>query len=63
MANDWIPVSERLPKVDAECIISLDKFIDFAIYTGEDFHAEWCDYELTEVTAWMPKPKPFRGDE
>lgn len=61
--SSWIPVAERLPEVDAQCIISLDAFIDFATFTGEDFHAEWCDYYLTEVTAWVPEPEPYRGDK
>ena len=63
MASAWVPISVRLPKVDAKCIVSLDTFIDFATFTGENFHAEWCDYYLTEVTAWMPQPKLYRGDE
>ena len=41
----------------------LDEFIDFATFTGEDFRAEWCSYDLTEVTAWMPKPVPYRVGE
>ena len=66
MNSAWIPVSERMPEVDAECIISLNKFIELATFTGEDFHAEWRDYEIADVKAWMPMPesfKPYKGGE
>lgn len=63
MNSVWIPVSERLPKVDAECIISLDNSIELATFTGEDFHAEWYDYEIAEVKAWMPSPEPYKADK
>lgn len=56
----WIPVAERLPEVNSECIISLNKFIELATFTGEDFHAEWCDYEIADVKAWMPMPEPYK---
>lgn len=63
MNSTWISVSEGLPKVDAECIISLDNSIELATFTGEDFHAEWCDYEIAEVKAWMPSPEPYKADK
>ena len=56
----WIPVTERLPKDDAVCIIT--NGVSNAIgYRGKVFgwHLIWTDYLTeSEVTHWMPLPQP-----
>lgn len=62
--NGWIPVSERLPKLDkcgeAYVLVSMDdEFIATTTYTKDGFEL-WA--ESGEVTAWQPLPKPYRED-
>ena len=59
----WIPVIERLPKQNQTVIVT------------EDGEVKICTYELWygygygfygsrgKVTAWMPLPEPYRGEE
>lgn len=59
----WIPVTERLPKSNQIVLVT------------EDGEVKLCTYELWygygygfygsrgKVTAWMPLPEPYRGEE
>lgn len=64
----WIPVSERLPMQGTSVIISANVGRLFS-YVGEGWYDgyEWHDKDVFEtkkaVTAWMPMPEPYRGDE
>ena len=64
----WIPVSERLPdKADFYLTSSKSKqYPDdpYEVYTHISFYAcgEWACTNRT-VTAWMPLPESYRGDE
>ena len=73
----WIPVSER-PVIDGQYIVSLIDntgclFTDIAewsstfggrwraLFVDDDDYAEICD--INNVVAWMPLPKPYKGDK
>ena len=60
--NQWIPVSERLPKVDKYGDIGVlvhmdDGFISTATYDKNNGWELWAD--AGEVTHWMPLPLPL----
>lgn len=72
----WIPVSKRLPKKNMRCFVAVGKFnfrqiamysdlmgtIDHRIfYQGDYGHENFVD--ITQyVNAWMPFPKPYKGE-
>lgn len=67
--NEWIPVSERLPKV-ADCYavtrkIGSDLITDTCFFDGTDtWHNDnRINYErnnLIDIVAWMPLPESYR---
>lgn len=65
--NDWIPVSERLPKASGTYQVTC---MDGRIYrsTYAKFQCKLKRWELTgarsywKVIAWMPLPEPYKGD-
>lgn len=61
-AQQWIPVTERLP--DKECFV-LVTVNDGAIYTDLSlFRHDGRFIEHTgDVIAWQPLPEPWRGEE
>ncbi len=75
--NGWIPISERLPEKNMECLVTVGKFniteiatysdlmgiIDHRIfYKGEVGYHNFKD--ITKyVKAWMPLPKPYETQE
>ena len=69
----WIPVTERLPEVNTEVIMSFDVFKPTCVgrYEIDDkggaFYfinsKEPCMSWGYHVNAWMPLPKPYRADE
>ena len=66
-AQQWIPCSERLPKDDETVIVTRDNDI-IAIATfevGEVNNGWWLDFWYSEdnVKAWMPLPKPYKGEQ
>lgn len=61
----WVPISERLPKKSGWYLVSLKDAIEptacvlkFEIENGRF----WDGYDSYEVTAWMPKPTPYKGE-
>lgn len=74
--NKWIPVTERLPKVD-ENGYSDSVLVTIRVGYDDDAHnfvyiANWCEVgymrfwrigeEYAEdIVAWMPLPKPWKG--
>ena len=61
---EWIPCSERLPKVGVNVLVC---DIDNDIYLThmspyKSFYDEFCDY-IKNVKAWMPLPEPWKGEE
>lgn len=63
----WIPVTERLPEDEVNVFVTDDAGglatteID-CMFTREDTgEREWLTSQ--RVTAWMPRPKPYKGGE
>lgn len=53
-AQQWIPVTERLPKPYEHCL-----------WTTKDGRVIYhhCDGLFSNYTAWMPLPEPYKGEE
>ena len=72
MAQRWIPVSERLPE-DVEVgeqyptVIFCTKDATYAGFYEHCRDGNWWsddeDYIVDGVIAWMPLPKPYKGDQ
>ena len=59
----WIPVEERLPKLDEDgyayvMVCMDDEFVATTDYTRDEGFSLWA--EAGEVIAWMPLPEPYR---
>lgn len=63
----WIPCSERLPKVGQDVLFSVqDLFASEGCLRddGDWSQFRWQAIQKKEaVTAWMPLPEPWRGEE
>jgi hypothetical protein len=60
----WIPVSERLPEINDDVLISLEWGIDIGRYSGGEWCSEWINnYDDGNVYAWMPLPEPYEPQE
>ena len=72
--NNWIPCSERMPEEAYGCLVTV---MDCEAYSMEDFEIiypefvgwdgeTWNDGDGEEipfeVIAWMPLPKPYKGE-
>ncbi len=63
-ADRWIPCSERLPKENTEVLMSLEWGVDIGEYRNGEWHSEWINhYDDGNVLAWMPLPKPWKGED
>lgn len=61
----WIPVTERLPDVSKSvliCDIEGDVYLGHRTRTGS-YYPDFGDDRIKSVTAWMPRPKPYRVEE
>ena len=59
--NQWIPVSERLPKFREKVVTYHSDDDDYEInHIIDEEDGEWY---LHGVTAWMPLPEPYKGEE
>lgn len=57
-AQQWIPCSESLPEKDGYYLTTTCYRQVYADYWNEDH------FDRTEaVTAWMPLPEPYKGEE
>ena len=69
--DDWVPCSKGLPDI-GEDVLTTDIYGDVDIETltevprsdnviWEDEDGFYTDFE--DIIAWMPKPKPYKGDK
>ena len=64
--SGWIPVNEKLPRLNDLVIISTDSPYDimkvtWAVYGGDPVYDHiWSD---GTVKAWMPMPKPYKEED
>ena len=63
----WIPVTERLPEVGQDVMLSVGGMYSAEGCLRED--GDWTQFRWDAiqrkemVTAWMPLPEPWRGEE
>lgn len=60
--TEWIPCSERLPKVGQDVLFCGDKWTGegYMREDGDWFQFRWSAFwRKEEVIAWMPLPKPY----
>lgn len=61
--EEWIPVSERLPKKEQYVLVSTDmNYVATATFKGDYWESNF-DLDWEEVVAWMESPKPFEVKE
>ena len=63
-AQQWIPVSKKLPKETEEYLITCkdqdgDTYVKKTMYFPDE-ELWWGIYSSETVTAWMPVPEPYR---
>ena len=63
----WIPCSERLPEMGSTVLMQYTGgWMFVATYAVTPKRKYWAvlehDYALDEAIAWMPLPKPYKGD-
>lgn len=58
LKDEWIPVSERLPKYSGLYLISIDGFVTVANFIGTYFSSRGGN--RVEVDAWQSLPKPYK---
>lgn len=72
----WIPVSERLPEKNMECLVAVGKFnftqmaiysdlmgtIDHRIFYQGDYGKKNFENITQYVKAWMPLPEPYKAE-
>lgn len=62
LQDDWIPVSERLPKVGEYVLASVhDHCADFSIIVNK--YKEQAFWSEGRITAWQPLPEPYKGGD
>jgi len=63
--SKWIPVSERMPEKTGQYYVSGgDKVWICEFLIIPNFTCGWCnDASNPVVKAWMPLPKPYKGDK
>lgn len=69
--GEWIPVSERLPELDGEYLIT---YLTQGVYSKEDIlvvcisdydhdNGFWKSRKGKKVIAWQPLPKPYEAEK
>lgn len=61
----WIPVSERLPEINQDVILSLRSLdIEIGFRAGNEpyFYCHGCYIKPQNVLAWQPLPEPYKAE-
>lgn len=77
--SEWIPVSERLPQIGEQVFVTVEgcdngklfvRGVDMALFIKEkgyidgfDTVNDWIEYGEWRITAWMPVPSPWKGED
>jgi len=61
VANEWIPVTERLPECNGRYLVTNEAWGANEIEINVWEHGEW--YYNTKPIAWMSLPKPYKGEQ
>ena len=64
-ADQWIPCSERLPKLGQICLVTRANWfgkprLEIAGYWLDGWRIKGHN---TEISAWMPLPEPYKGEQ
>ena len=62
--QEWIPCSERLPKIGEKVLASTKKTVFTQVFKGyysEPKRWAWENNRVKEIEAWQPLPKPWKG--
>ena len=60
----WIPCSERLPKIGEKVLVSTKKTVFTQVYKGiysDPKRWAWENNSVKRIEAWQPLPKPWKG--
>ena len=62
--QEWIPCSERLPKIGQKVLASTKKTVFTQVFKG--YHSDpkrwaWENNRVKEIEAGQPLPKPWKG--
>jgi hypothetical protein len=61
--TQWIPCSERLPKIEENPVLVTSMgMVGMGWYRNGDWLTS-TNLPFFDVVAWMPLPKPYRGDD
>ena len=63
-SQEWIPCSERLPKIGEKVLASTKKTVFTQVYKGiysDPCRWVWEKNSIKEIVAWMPLPEPWKG--
>ena len=61
VASEWIPVTERLPECNGRYLVTNEAWGANEIEINVWEHGGW--YYNTKPIAWMPLPKPYKGEQ
>ena len=65
IGGDWIPCSERLPEDEKEVLVTLfGDLLEIGWFDLNDNNWRTDEFDCDEgtVIAWMPLPKPWKGE-
>ena len=65
--GQWIPCSERLPKIGQKCVITIHRNCVYLVVSATYWTGWWWrngeKVIKKDVTAWMPLPEPYKEGE
>lgn len=65
-AQQWIPVSERLPKLGEKVLVSTKNTVFTQVFKcihGTPDRWGWEHNSIKKVIAWMPLPEPYKKEK